>query len=526
MKVGLLKRFESGIAAFRKSVENQLAFQRAFLFALKEGRILDSATHRRSLALDADADVLDLLEDMPIVSTASYDEDAFVALVREDIATLEDLRGAVEGIGVEEDDKLWQLAFLLDERPMGTKTLVFTTYKDTAEYLAKAFRAYPDLGMEGRRLEVLHGGIAPETRAGVVERFAPRASRRPELVGSAQEVDVLISTDVLSEGQNLQDADCVVNYDLHWNPTRMVQRVGRIDWLGSTHDEISIHNFFPEEGLDDLLGLMERLTEKIETINRNVGLEASILGEKVNPREFNALRRIEDEDQSVTGELEAEVDVSGEFIRQVLADHLKRYGPDKLERIPDGVHSGFASGKPGFFFHFRVRGQHLWRLYDEGSGEVLDSLLAIYRRIRCDPDTDRVESGRDVHEILSQVKEDLLLELNSRIAATEAPIKLFKEQRDLVAILGRNLKHPTVPREDSLELLQVLREPMPRTLRRELRGLLEAHVDNDYEVLVSELQGFVARYDLAVDGRENPHESAEEEIGEEELELVAYLDLA
>jgi hypothetical protein len=91
---------------------------------------------------------------------------------------------------------------------------------------------------------------------------------------------------------------------------------------------------------------MERLTEKIETINRNVGLEASILGEKVNPREFNALRRIEDEDQSVTGELDAEVDVSGEFIRQVLADHLKRYGPERLERIPDGPQAGrwYATG--------------------------------------------------------------------------------------------------------------------------------------------------------------------------------------
>jgi len=163
-----------------------------------------------------------------------------------------------------------------------------------------------------------------------VERFAPRASRRSELIGSPDEVDVLISTDVLSEGQNLQDADCVVNYDLHWNPTRMVQRAGRIDRLGSAHDEISIHNFFPEEGLDELLGLMERLAAKMEAIDRNVGLEASILGEKVNPREFNALRRIEDEDQSVTGELEAEVDVSGEFIRQVLADYLKRYGPERL----------------------------------------------------------------------------------------------------------------------------------------------------------------------------------------------------
>jgi hypothetical protein len=306
----------------------------------------------------------------------------------------------------------------------------------------------------------------------------------------------------------------------------MVQRAGRIDRLGSVHDEISIHNFYPEEGLDELLGLMERLAMKIEAIDRNVGLEASILGEKVNPREFNALRRIEEEDQKVTGELEAQIDVSGEFIRQVLADHLKRYGPERLERIPDGVHSGFVSGKPGFFFHFRVRGQHIWRLYDEQSGEVLDSLLTIYKRIRCEPNTERADSERDVHQILAQVKEELLLELNSRIAASEAPTKLFKEQRDLIAILGRNLKHPTVPQEDSLGLLQVLREPMARTLRRELKGVLDSHADSDYEVLISELQGFVTRYDLVADGREDPQESAEEEVGEEELELVAYLDLA
>lgn len=525
MKVGFLKRFESSVAAFRKSVEGQLAFQRAFLDALKEGRILDAPTYRRALVTDVDVEVQDLLEDLPVVSAASYNEDAFVDLVQEDIRTLEALGAAVKGIRVDEDDKLWQLAYLLDERPKGGKTLVFTTYKDTAEYLGGAFRDHPGLGLEGRRLEVLHGGIAPETRGNVVERFAPVASKKPELVGSSDGIDVLVSTDVLSEGQNLQDADCVVNYDLHWNPTRMVQRVGRIDRLGSAHEEIAVHNFFPEEGLDDLLGLMERLATKIEAIDRNVGLEASILGEKVNPREFNALKRIEDEDQSVTGELEAEIDVSGEFIRQVLADHLKRFGPERLERIPDGVHSGFESGRPGFFFHFRVRDQHLWRLYDEGSGEILDSLLAIYKRIRCGPETQRVESGRDVHEVLATVKEELLQDLNSRIAASAAPTQLFKEQRDVVAILRGNLKHPTVAREESLDLLQSLRRPMARTLRRELRGTLEAHADGDYEELVAELQGFVTRYDLSANGRSDPQDS-EKEIKGEELELVAYLDLS
>jgi hypothetical protein len=211
--------------------------------------------------------------------------------------------------------------------------------------------------------------------------------------------------------------------------------------------------------------------------------------------------------------------------RQVLADHLKRFGPERLERIPDGVHSGFASGRPGFFFHFRVCDQHLWRLYDEGSGEVIDSLLAIYKRIRCDPDTQRSESGRDVHKVLAQVREELLFDLNSRIAASEAPTQLFKEQRDAVATLRSNLKHPTVPREDSLVLLQILRQPMARTLRRELKGTLETHAD-DYNPLVAELQGFVARYDLSANGQGELRDSAEEEIREEELELVAYLDLS
>lgn len=96
----------------------------------------------------------------------------------------------------------------------------------------------------------------------------------------------------------------------------------------------------------------------------------------------------------------------------------------------------------------------------------------------------------------------------------------------MVAILRRNLKHPTVAREESLELLQTLRQPMARTLRRELKGTLKAHLDGDYGALVSELQGFVARYDLSVNGQEGPRDSAEEEIGEDELELVAYLDLA
>ncbi|MEJ7815727.1 MAG: helicase-related protein [Rubrobacter sp.] len=531
IKTGFLKRFESSVAAFRKSVGNQLAFQRAFLEVLKEGRILDAATYRRSLAVEEDPEVSEVLtEALPRISADGYDEEAFTGLVEEDIRTLERLYAAVADIGAGEDEKLWQLAYLLDGRPEGSKTLVFTTFKDTAEYLDEAFRENPGLGLGGKRLEVLHGGIAPETRTNVIQRFAPLASGHPEISGRGDEIDVLLTTDVLSEGQNLQDADSVVNYDLHWNPTKMVQRVGRIDRLGSPHSEIAVHNFFPDEGLDELLGLMQRLAVKIEAIDRNVGLESTILGEKVNPKDFNALKRIEDEDQAVTAELEAETEVSGEVLRQILADYLKEFGTGRLERVPYGVHSGFASGKPGFFFHFRVRDKHIWRLYDEESGEILESHLGIYKRIRCERETPRVDSGRDAHVALAEVKESLLVDLNARIGASAAPTQLFKEQRDALAILRSNLTHPTVAREDSVELTKIVRRPLARTLRRELRDMLSAYDGSeDYETLVSELQSFVGRYELDGNATDRPSENGagvEKEIVEDELELVSYLDLS
>jgi superfamily II DNA or RNA helicase len=203
-----LKRFESSVAAFRKSVGNQLAFlQRAFLEVLREGSILDAATYRRSLIVEEDPEVAAISDGLPRVSADCYDEGAFTALVEEDIRTLQRLYAAVEGIGPAEDEKLWELADLLDRRPEGAKTLVFTTYKDTAEYLETAFRKNPGLGLGGKRLEVLHGGVAPETRANVIERLAPLASEHPEISGRGDEIDVLITTDVLSEGQNLQAHD-------------------------------------------------------------------------------------------------------------------------------------------------------------------------------------------------------------------------------------------------------------------------------------------------------------------------------
>jgi helicase-like protein len=99
--------------------------------------------------------------------------------------------------------------------------------------------------------EVVIRRTRPFIRRAYIARFAPRASKRLDLVGSAEEIDVLVSTDVLSEGQNLQDCWHLRNYDLHWNPTRMVQRAGRIDRIGTGFDTLWICNMFPDRGLSN-----------------------------------------------------------------------------------------------------------------------------------------------------------------------------------------------------------------------------------------------------------------------------------
>ena len=163
---------------------------------------------------------------------------------------------------------------------------MFTYYRDTARYLYQELGG--DNGADFRRnagsplIRRMDGGASPAERSGLIQAFAPQSNNRPDLVDSEAEVDILISTDVLSEGQNLQDCGVLVNYDLHWNPTRMVQRAGRIDRIGSKHPLLWVHNMFPEAGLERLLGLVESLNRKITDIDR-IGLPRRLGPGRVGP---------------------------------------------------------------------------------------------------------------------------------------------------------------------------------------------------------------------------------------------------
>jgi superfamily II DNA or RNA helicase len=266
ISLSLLKRLQSGRHAAIQSLGRLVDFHRRFLGALGEGRLLEARPTR-----DAGTDQLWfselILPELPAGINAK--------LLRDQVANdLDQLESFRKQVSARTDPKLPALADLLSARPLPARTLIFSEFADTAESLWSELRANHQAGLiTGSEARL---GMDRCTRGEVIRRFAPRANGSPE-PAAAERVHVLIATDVLAEGLNLQDADAVVSYDLPWNPVRLIQRAGRIDRIGSPHETVFVYNFMPDRDLDVLLGLVRRLRRKLRDVRSAVGEEGAVL---------------------------------------------------------------------------------------------------------------------------------------------------------------------------------------------------------------------------------------------------------
>ena len=500
-----LKRFESSIAAFRISVRRALEFQKTFESYILDGKVLKSVDFHRAMRfleregeeddalptskadeLDASEDAKTALGTMPVVDPAQYNLRALHAAVQLDIDTLTKIWQRVKDIKPENDAKLQKLKAILFKDLKGKKVIIFTYYKDTARYLYDQLGG--DAGAVFRKkagnphIRRMDSGAAPKERVGLVQAFAPVANKRPELLGTEKEVDLLISTDVLSEGQNLQDCGYLVNYDLHWNPTRMVQRAGRIDRIGTKFDTLWIYNMFPEEGLERLLRLVQSLSAKIADIDRTGFLDASVLGETVHPRNFNTLRRIREEDGTVIEEEEQFTELaSNEFLLQQLRTLLNKEGQEALDQLPDGIHSGLARDRTkGIFFYFKASdpiGQghlHFWRYYDLREERIVDNRYLIANLIACNPDTPRVVDDYDVFDLQEKVIIDILQSHQRQQSIQAAPKVIDPIQATVATAVQGYLQHPKVDRIQALDAIRYLSQPLPGVQVKELRNAFKA----------------------------------------------------
>lgn len=544
-----LKRFESSIEAFRISIRRALEFTKTFESYVLDGKVMDSTNFQKAMRylsredeeddsvpksqagdLDAAEEARDLLDSMPRLDPGHYDLRRLHEAVQQDVDALTRIWRLITNIGPEQDAKLSVLKSLLSRDLKGQKVIVFTYYRDTARYLYRELtgeRGAEFLQRAGNPLiRRMDGDASPKERAGLIEAFAPRSNNRLDLAGSDREVDVLISTDVLSEGQNLQDCGILVNYDLHWNPTRMVQRAGRIDRIGSEFPVLWIHNMFPDEGLERLLGLLHSLSQKISDIDRTGFLDASILGETVHPQNFNTLRRIMEEDGRVVEEQEQFTELaSHEFLLQQLRSLLESGAQKMLEELPDGIHSGLVrEGQQGIFFYFTAPGaegtgrRHFWRYYDLRSQRILDNRFLITNLIACSPDTPRVVGDADVFDIQEKVIKDILDSVQQQHALEAAPKVLDPIQQTVITALRGYLNSPGVQRSDVREAMKLLNQPMTHSNIRKLRQSYEEFQRyRDVARLVTVLKGLESAGDVSGSGH-----TSTSRLSREDLHLICF----
>jgi superfamily II DNA or RNA helicase len=270
-----LKDFQAKLLKFNKiiSVKNLSALNKAMDLYNEQNASEDELDFDIESFEDKEQDFVTLEADNGVFNIPQLKAD-----IEKDLSVIKVLKEQIDLL-IKKDNKIQVLANYLDQNEE-SKVLIFTYFADTLKYLSENLPGYL---RKNRNIEFALGSKTDIEN--YAKRFAP-ISKRHTLKESEKEIDFLVATDKLSEGQNLQDCGKIVNYDLHWNPVRMIQRNGRINRLGSVHEEIFIYNFRPTEQLESYLRLVSKLQDKINLIRYTVGSDQSVLDEEPIPQEF------------------------------------------------------------------------------------------------------------------------------------------------------------------------------------------------------------------------------------------------
>ena len=272
----LLKRMESSIAAFTSSVNNYAKGSDKFLEYLKDGIVPIGKDYQdriyKSIMYDDEQYDSDDEPGKSAYDIEAFDTDQWKTDIISDIAVFEKMLKHLPNKEKfhRDDDKLHTLLKILQSR-RGEKILLFTESRITAIYIYDYLKEkIPDV-----KIGQIDSMKSTKDKNSLICKFDPENNNSD--VTPKNQLDILVSTDVLSEGVNLQAGKTVINYDFHWNPVRLIQRVGRIDRIGSKHDTVDVINFLPTTKIEEHLHLKERVATKIETIRKIIGHDQKIL---------------------------------------------------------------------------------------------------------------------------------------------------------------------------------------------------------------------------------------------------------
>jgi hypothetical protein len=468
IRTQFLKRFESSICAFEMScdrlMKKLIAFLKVHSVTESEKKNLERWKQQHADAIEylaerqlhlweegtmeeVDEDVVpeEFLADIEPLSRDEYEVQDIMQDTYLDLDQIASFLEETRKFRVEHDDKLQKLVRLLKSKELdGKKVLIFTEFADTARYLLSEL---PKAGIKG--VDEVDSG-SKSNRADIIKRFSPyyngTTSRQLEAEGK-KEIRILISTDVLSEGLNLQDACLMINYDIHWNPVRIMQRIGRVDRrlnpkiedkLIQDHPEVAASrgkvfywNFLPPDELNEILSLYKTVTRKTLLISKTLGIEGKKL---LRPEDdYEALREF---NQAYEGTKTATENMHLEY--QALLQENPELA-DYLKGLPKGIFSGrkrISNGMQGVFFCYSLpaldkekgefteeAGLTSWYLYDFDNDQILEDVSVILENIRSKKTTRRVCMTDQI--TLSEIRTKVLKHItNTYLKRVDAPVNV------------------------------------------------------------------------------------------------------
>jgi SNF2 family DNA or RNA helicase len=379
MTVNLLKRLESSVHSFMRTL-GKLQYKHASTLEKIDGfkagddvSIADETEAFKTADVDDD-DFFDNEENMIggkiKISLADMDLPSWEHELRTDLEFIDGLIAEMNKVSPEYDSKLQHLKQLVDEKqsnPINSgnkKVLIFTAFADTADYLFDQL-APAALSKQKVHTGKVTGSSPPKSTLkksydfqSLLTLFSPKSKEKHLVLPSDNhEIDILIATDCISEGQNLQDCDYLINYDIHWNPVKIIQRFGRIDRIGSVNDVIQLVNYWPDISLDEYIQLKERVENRMVIADVTATGDDNVLNQKNSQMAYrkDQLQRLQNEVVEME-DLKAGVSITDlglNDFRMDLLRYVKSNG--ELASMPNGMHAVVPADpdrglKPGVIF--------------------------------------------------------------------------------------------------------------------------------------------------------------------------------
>ena len=362
MSINLLKRLESSVHSFQLTltrikglIDNTIEAINQFEKYGKADIAMYEAQESEFDMDDGNTDYFSVGKKVKI-DLADMDYKTWRSELQQDAEVLELLTIMVADITPEHDSKLQELLALLSQKienpinPGNKKVIIFSAFSDTAEYLYENVSTFVKKKY-GLDTAVITGSIDGKTTVkgfkatfnNVLTVFSPKSKGKDVLMPNSNvEIDILIATDCISEGQNLQDCDYLINYDIHWNPVRIIQRFGRIDRIGSRNNYIQLVNFWPDLTLDDYINLKSRVETRMKiTVMTSTGDDDLINAEETGDMEYRKqqLTRLQEEVVDIEDMSEgiSIMDLGLNEFRLDLLEYVKTHGD--MDKKPRGLHA-------------------------------------------------------------------------------------------------------------------------------------------------------------------------------------------